>query len=193
MIQLDPATTALVLIDLQKGILAMPLAPHTADEVYARGMDLSARFRAVGAPVVRVRVDFAENFADAPSNHVDAPSQRPAGGYGAEFAAFPDDPAASGDLIVTKRHWGAFHGTDLDLLLRRRGVRTIVLGGIATNIGVESTARSAHEHGYDVVIAEDATTAASADMHAFAFTHIFPRLARIAKVAQIQLGAGYAG
>ncbi|MET0226275.1 MAG: hydrolase [Dokdonella sp.] len=190
MIQLDPATTALVLIDLQKGILAMPLAPYSGDEVYAKGIDLSARFRKDGAPVVRVRVDFAADFADAPSNRVDAPSQRPAGGYGAEFAAFPDDPAAGGDLVVTKRHWGAFHGTDLDLQLRRRGVRTLVLGGIATNVGVESTARSAHEHGYDLVIVEDATTGASAEMHAFAFTHIFPRLARVTKAAQIQLGAG---
>jgi nicotinamidase-related amidase len=91
---------------------------------------------------------------------------------------------------VTKRHWGAFHGTDLDLLLRRRGVRTIVLAGIATNIGVESTARSAHEHGYDLVVVEDATTGNSAEMHAFAFERIFPRVARIAKTAQIQLGAG---
>ena len=190
MIQLDPATTALVLIDLQKGILSMSVAPYSASEVYAKGMDLSARFRAVGSPVVRVRVDFAADFADAPSNRVDAPTQRPAGGYGADFAAFPDDPAASGDLIVTKRHWGAFHGTDLDLLLRRRGVRTIVLAGIATNIGVESTARSAHEHGYDLVVVEDATTGNSAEMHAFAFERIFPRVARIAKTAQIQLGAG---
>ncbi|HEY0178220.1 MAG TPA: hydrolase [Dokdonella sp.] len=189
MIELDPATSALVLVDLQKGILALPLAPYGGDAVFAAGRTLSERFRAAGAPVVRVRVDFAADFADAPSNRVDAPTQRPAGGFGADFAAFPDDPPALGDLVVTKRHWGAFHGTELDLQLRRRGVRTIVLGGIATNIGVESTARSAHEHGYDVVVVEDATTGASDEMHAFAFRHIFPRLARVAKTADLRFAA----
>jgi nicotinamidase-related amidase len=187
MIELDPATTALVLIDLQKGILSTPRAPYTSEEAFAKGTDLAARFRAAAAPVVRVHVDFKADYSDAPSNLVDAPTPRPAGGYGSDFAAFPDDPAALGDLIVMKRHWGAFHGTDLDLLLRRRGVRTIVLGGISTSIGVESTARSAHEHGYDIVMAEDATTDSSAEAHAFAFRQIFPRLARVAKVADIRL------
>jgi nicotinamidase-related amidase len=188
MLTLDPKTTALVLIDLQKGILSRPTQPYSGEQIFAKGMELTQRFRAVRAPVVRVRVDFGSDFVDAPSNNVDEPTPRPAGGYGADFAAFPDDPAAHGDLVVVKHHWGAFTGTELDLLLRRRGVRTIVLGGVATNIGVESTARSAHELGYDLVLAEDATTGLSAEHHAFAFTHIFPRIARVAKTADIHLG-----
>src|SRR3546814_10758135 len=52
------------------------------------------------------------------------------------------------DLRITKHQWGAFYGTDLDLQLRRRRIETVVIGGIATNFGVESTARAAHEHGY---------------------------------------------
>ena len=75
---------------------------------------------------------------------------------------------------MTKRQWGAFYGTDLDLQLRRRGVRTIVLGGIATSIGVESTARSAWEHGYELVICEDLCADLHAETHAFSFKHIFP-------------------
>ena len=189
MIVLDPASTALVLIDLQKGILAVPGAPHSCEQVLARGGELSVRFRAAGAPVVRVRVDLGPDFADAPSARVDLPTPRPPGGLPADFAEFPDDPAAHGDLIVTKRHWGAFHGTDLDLRLRRRGVRTIVLGGVATNIGVESTARAAYDHGYDVVVVEDATTGRSAEMHAFAFAHVFPRLARVATCADLRFAA----
>ena len=78
--------------------------------------------------------------------------------------------------------------TDLDLQLRRRGVTTVVLGGVATNMGVESTARAAHEHGYAVVLAEDAATSLSAEMHAFAFfEHIFPHLGRVAKADEIEL------
>lgn len=189
MIELDPASTALILIDLQKGILGTPAEPHSCAAVFAKGIELSERFRAAGAPVVRVRVDLGPGLADAPSGLVDAPPPFPPGGLPADFAEFPDDPAAHGDLIVTKRHWGAFHGTDLDLRLRRRGVRTVVIGGVATNIGVESTARSAHEHGYHVVLVEDATTGRSAAMHAFAFEHIFPRLARVAKSADLHFVA----
>ena len=75
----------------------------------------------------------------------------------------------------------------LDLQLRRRGVTSVVIGGIATNIGVESTARAAHEHGYAVVLAEDAITGRSAVMHAFAFDHILPLLGRVAKADEIEL------
>jgi nicotinamidase-related amidase len=97
----------------------------------------------------------------------------------ADWDEFPQ-PLAPSDLVITKRQWGAFYGTELDLQLRRRGIRTIVLSGIATNIGVESTARGAAEHGYELVIVEDLCSGGSAEMHAFAFTHILPRLARIA-------------
>ena len=91
----------------------------------------------------------------------------------------PELGPREGDLLVTKRQWGAFYGTDLEMQLRRRGVRTIVLGGIATNFGVESTARDAWERGYEIVFVEDATAALSPEAHAFAFTTIFPRLGRI--------------
>ena len=55
------------------------------------------------------------------------------------WSELADGLAAAGDIVITKRQWGAFHGTELDLQLRRRGIRGIVLGGIATNFGVEFT------------------------------------------------------
>ena len=183
MLELAAQTTALILVDLQKGILALPRAPYSGAEVFARGIELADLFRAAKAAVVRVRVDLGG--VGGPPGKVDA-TLAP-GALPPDFAEFPDDPAAQGDLIVTKRHWGSFHGTDLDLLLRRRGIRTVVIGGIATNIGVESTARSAHEHSYDVVLVEDATTGQSAEMHEFAFKNIFPRLGRVVKAADLQL------
>jgi nicotinamidase-related amidase len=96
-----------------------------------------------------------------------------------------DGLAQPSDITVTKHQWGAFYGTDLDVQLRRRGVKTVVIGGIATNMGVESTARQAHEHGYDVVIAEDASTGLSAEMHDFAVTKIFPMLSRVVKAEDV--------
>ncbi len=98
------------------------------------------------------------------------------------------DPQPS-DLRVTKRNWGAFYGTELDVLLRRRGIGTVVLGGIATNFGVESTARQAWERGYAVVVAEDACATMSAALHEMAIKSIFPRISRVTTADQIRLGA----
>jgi nicotinamidase-related amidase len=178
----DAKTSALVLIDLQKGVLAMPVAPHPAAAVNERSMRLAQRFRAAGAPVVRVRVSFSGDLVDALRLPVDQPTNYAALPPG--WDEFPEPPQPS-DLVITKRQWGAFYGTELDLQLRRRGVRCIVLGGIATNIGVESTARSAAEHGYELMIPEDLCSGASAEMHAFSFRHILPRLARITNSDEI--------
>ena len=82
---------------------------------------------------------------------------------------------------------GAFYGTHLDLQLRRRGIQTIVLGGIATNFGVASTARSAWEHGYAIVFAEDAMTSLSSEMHDFSVKEILPRIGIVSSTATILL------
>jgi nicotinamidase-related amidase len=183
--QLDAKTTALVLIDLQKGVLAMPVLPYPAATIYARSLQLAPRFRAAGSPVVWVRVSFASDFADAPRAQVDQPTN-----YGALPPGWDEFPHSlePTDVAVTKHQWGAFYGTDLDLQLRRRGVRTIVLGGIATSIGVESTARNAWEHGYELVICEDLCADLKAEAHASSFQHIFPRLSRVATSHAIKLG-----
>src|SRR5579862_7010318 len=158
---LDPRSTALVLIDLQNGILASPLAPHDRDTVTRNGLALAQRFIDHKAPVVLVNVDFAKDYADRPPGLTDQPMQLPPGGFPAGWAdILPEFDALPGTLRVTKRQWGAFHGTELEVQLRRRGITTIVLGGVSTAIGVEQTAREAWQHGYSVVIAEDASAAA---------------------------------
>ncbi|MHB1557645.1 MAG: hydrolase [Isosphaeraceae bacterium] len=176
---LDSRTSALVAIDLQNGVLGRDTKPRPATEVLASAKALAARFREAGALVVWVRVSWAANLGDAPRQPVDQPMPLPPGGLPAGFDEFPDGLVQPSDLVVTKRQWGAFYGTDLDLQLRRRGIRTIVLGGIATNFGVESTARDAWERGYSIVIAEDITASLSVEMHEFSLCHILPRLARI--------------
>ena len=185
MTDLDPRATALVLIDLQNGIAGLPLAPFSGEAVRAAGEALAHRFRAVGAPVVLVRIDWAADYADAPQGKVEQPLPRPPGGLPPGWSQFAEGLTQPGDIIVTKRQWGAFYGTDLDLQLRRRAIKTIVLGGIATNFGVESTARQAWEHGYDVVLAEDAATSVSAELHDMTVRHIFPRIGRVARSADI--------
>ncbi|MEV6263332.1 isochorismatase family protein [Streptomyces sp. NPDC051784] len=164
---LDPRT-ALVVVDLQKGIVALPTADPAAD-VIARSATLADAFRAKGLPVFLVRVT-----GGAPGRTEGAArSGQPAADW-AEIV--PEMGPREGDTVVTKQQWGAFHGTALDLELRRADVTQVVVTGIATSIGVESTARAAHEHGYNVTIATDAVTDMDADAHRNSVEKIFPRL-----------------
>jgi nicotinamidase-related amidase len=182
---LDPEKTALVLIDLQKGIVNQPLQPRSGEAVVAAGKALAARFRAACAPVILVNVDFGPGGALRPSQPVDQAMNVPKGGPPPEWSQMVEGLEQDGDIRITKRQWGAFHGTDLDLQLRRRGIETIVLGGIATNFGVESTARQAWEHGYAVQLAEDACAGPSEALHKMAIEGVFPRISRVIQSADI--------
>ncbi|MFF2650076.1 isochorismatase family protein [Streptomyces sp. NPDC058045] len=164
---LDPRT-ALVVVDLQKGITSSDTA-HPAADIIRRSADLAEAFRAKNLPVVLVRVT-----GGAPGR-----TEGPAGGgqRPADWADLvPELGRHDEDIIVTKQQWGAFYGTQLDLELRRRGITQLVLTGIATSIGVESTARAAHEHGYHVTVATDAVTDRDGDAHRNSVEKIFPRL-----------------
>ena len=187
MIELDPQTSALVLIDLQKGVLGNALTPVTSQELLVRGQALAARFRTAKATVVLVSVAFSSDGADMLRQPVDLARPIPAGGLPAGWNEFPPGLMQSGDLHITKRQWGAFYGTELDLQLRRRRIRTIVLGGVATQIGVESTARQAYEHGYELLIVKDATSSTDAEGHDMSMKHIMPRLGRVVQSSDIIL------
>ncbi len=185
---LDLATTALVLIDLQAGIVGRTTAPHPSATVVGNAARIAERFRAASSLVALVRVTFAADGSDMNKNPVDDASMSaytPPEGWD---RLVPEIGPKPGDVVITKRNWGAFYGTDLDLHLRRRDVRTIVLGGIATNLGVESTARSAYEHNYGLVFVEDAMAGLDADSHEFAIKKIFPRLGRVRSTEQVLAG-----
>ena len=190
-ITLDPRTTALVLIDLQKGILGRPLAPHDAAKVVENSAALGKSLKAAGGVVILVKVAFANDYADTPGKEVDEAAPMPPGGLPAEWSEFvPEIDSLKADVVITKRQWSAFHGTELDLQLRRRGIKTIVLGGVATHIGVDSTARDAWQHHYAVVVAEDACSSMSAELHQFSMEKVLPRVARVRSTAEILAGLG---
>jgi nicotinamidase-related amidase len=182
-LHLDPRKTALVVIDLQQGIVARQTAPHAPSQVIERSARLAKRLREKGGTIVYVRVDMA-NFLQLP---VDQPPRDP--------NAPPPPPSASelvpeagnqpGDVFVTKRHWGAFAGTDLEHALKQRGIDTVLLTGISTNAGVESTARQGTGLGFAFVIVEDACSAQEAEAHKFAFEKTFPRLARVRSTEEV--------
>jgi nicotinamidase-related amidase len=167
-----------VLIDLQQGIVAGRTVPHAAADVVARAARLARRFRERQALVVLVHVDPGPNGELFPSPQADQPRpvQAVPPGWTTIVSALGPEP---GDAVVTKHQPNAFYCTDLDVHLRRRGIRTTVLGGIATNLGVESTARAAHERGYEQVFVEDAMAAREPELHAFPVARTFPTMGRV--------------
>jgi nicotinamidase-related amidase len=183
---LDPTKSALVLIDLQKGIVAQPTHPRSGEAVVVASGALAERFRAAGSAVFLVNVNFGPGDALRPTQQVDQPMVLPPGGLPPEWSQLVDGLAAEGDIRITKHQWGAFHGTGLDMQLRRRGIDTIVLGGISTNAGVESTARQAWEQGYSLLVAEDLCASSISEvMHKMAVETIFPRISRVVNSADI--------
>ena len=182
---LDMNSTALVLIDLQHGIVAMDVHPQPSADVVARSRQLADAFRQAGAPVVLVTVGNRSDGRDALMPPCEA-GYPPASVRPDNWSTVvPEMGAQASDIQITKRQWGAFYGTELDLQLRRRGVKTIVLGGISTHVGVESTARDAYERGYAQVFVSDGMASPSADAHANTLKFVFPRLGLIRTTQQV--------
>jgi len=159
---------ALIAIDLQKGIVGLPLAHPTA-EIVDRSVQLARAFRKRGLPVVLVNVtDRAPGRTDAGMPKYSFPPDW--------TELVPELERQPGDYLVSKQRVGAFIGTSLDEILRGRGVTQVVLTGIATSAGVEATARSAFDYGYNVVLAVDAMTDRDAETHRYSVEKLFPRL-----------------
>ena len=188
-LSIDPKSTALVLIDLQNGIASMPTAPHGSADVISRAARLADAFRARGSTIVLVRVAFAADGSDRLKMPIDEPT--PAFSPGPDWSEIRAELGPKpGDVVVTKHQWGAFYGTELDLHLRRRGIKTIIIGGISTNFGVESTARDAFERAFALVFVEDAMAARSADAHQFAVTTISRGLGLVRSTADVLQALG---
>jgi nicotinamidase-related amidase len=185
-LKLDARRTAIVVIDLQKGIAGMPGgAPHSKPAVIANAARLLAAARAAGAQPILVHVGGAADGADRLKPTSDQ-TWRSTGPLPPDWSELiPELDRQPSDIVILKRQWGAFFGTDLDLQLRRRGLTTIVICGIATEFGVESTARDAYERGYELLFAEDAMTGSTAESHANSVERIFPRMGRVRSTGQI--------
>jgi nicotinamidase-related amidase len=173
---LDPKT-ALVVIDLQKGILSYSTVRGTAG-VVENAAKLAKAFRSHGLPVVLVTVDgVAPGRTEQPRRTIELPP-----GW---TDVLPELDQQPGDILVTKKTWGAFASTDIEARLKELGVTQVVLSGIATTAGVESTARQAYEAGFHVTLAVDAMTDASTEAHDNSVTRIFPRLGETGTTAEI--------
>jgi nicotinamidase-related amidase len=182
---LDPQRTAIVVIDLQKGISGMPGTPIPTPVVVANSARLLSEGRRAGAQPVLVHVGGSADGADRLHTASDQPMRTSAPPSPDWSDLIPELDRQPGDIVILKRQWGAFYGTDLDLQLRRRGLTTMILCGIATEFGVESTARDAYERGYELIFAVDAMTGRHAESHANSVERIFPRMGRVRGTEEI--------
>jgi nicotinamidase-related amidase len=181
---IDKSHAALVVIDLQHGIVGRQTEPYPAAVVVENAAAIADAFRKNQMPVFLVRVTPSPDGKDALRPICDAPMQMP--NPPANWAEIvPEMGPKPGDFVITKHQWGAFYGTDLDLQFRRRGITTMVLCGITTNIGCESTARFAFEFGYNQIFVEDAMSALAAEEHQATVTKIFPRIGLVRKTKDI--------
>ena len=171
------AGAALVVTDFQKGILALPTV-HPSATVLSAAVDLASAFRQRSLPVVLVTVTGVAPGRTEQPHDLSALSPD-------WFDLAPELCPSSDDLLVVKRRWGAFTDTDLEARLRAAGVTQLVLAGIATSVGVESTARHAYELGFNVALAVDAMTDIDPGAHASSVERIFPALGETGSAADI--------
>ena len=173
---LDP-NTALIVVDLQKGLVARQTAPYPPAAVVANAAELAKAFRAHKLPVVLVHV-----IGGAPGR---TEQPRPASPPADWADLVPELDQQPSDHIVAKKSWGAFTHTGLEDHLKAQGVSQVVVAGIATAIGVESTARQAYEAGFNVALAVDAMTDLKPETHRNSVEHLFPRLGEAGSTADI--------
>jgi nicotinamidase-related amidase len=181
---IEPATTALVLVDLQGFTVNAPTVPLHGKEVLANAVQLADACRRRGVLVVLIKASSGLDGATLlhpPADMVMHTLELPPGSH--------DLPAELGpkleDVVVTKYQWGGFFGTDLDVQLSRRGITTLIMGGIATNLGFESTVRQAFELGYAQIVVADATAAFTEPEHRAPIETIFPRIARVRTTQEV--------
>ncbi len=173
--RLDP-DTALILIDLQRGIVALPVV-HPVAGIIAQANKLAAAFRRHQLPVILV------NITGTAPGRTETPKMKDITPEWSELVT--DLMRGAHDYTISKQTWGAFTGTGLETLLRRLGISQLVIAGIDTSIGVESTARCAHELGFNVTLAVDAMTDRSLEAHENSIGRIFPRLGETGTSSEI--------
>jgi nicotinamidase-related amidase len=192
MITAIDAKTALVLIDLQKGIMGLPTA-HPTEQILEKSLELIEAFRSKNLPIVFVNVNpLGAKWTQARVEQSTAPKgeeaieqARVAMEQSGFFDLVPQLNVQPDDVLITKNTWNAFYNTKLHEKLQKLGISNIVLAGVATSIGVEGTARNASEHGYNITFAQDAMTDMHLSAHENSFKSIFPRIGEVDDTAAI--------
>lgn len=186
---LDPQGTALIVVDLQDGV-PFDYRPHPYPRVVANAVSPATEFARVGAFIVCLKVPTSARggalhpVTDAPSN---SPQLAEMARQRAKISEklVPGLDGIANKHVIERQQWGGFYGTDLDAQLRRRNISTIVLCGVATGFGVDTTAREAYQHNYQQIFAEDAMGSLSEEEQAYVCTNIFPRMGKLRSTKEI--------
>jgi nicotinamidase-related amidase len=183
---IEKTRTALIVIDLQKGIIARETQPYPTKLVIENTSQLLNAFRKNNMAVFLVRVSSSFDSKDRLNPITDITWSAGGTQMPANWSEIvPELGFIDTDFLITKKQWGAFYGTELDLQLRRRNINNIVLCGISTNIGVESTARFAYEYGYNQIFVEDSMSSQSKEEHENTIQKIFPRIGLVRTTKEI--------
>ncbi|MCY1041907.1 cysteine hydrolase [Corallococcus sp. bb12-1] len=187
---LDPSTTAVLLIEYQnefatEGGVLHPAVKGVMEEtrMLENTQALVKAARTKGVTVMHAPITFAEGYGELTRHPygilkgvVDG-NAFVKGSWGARFIESLEPQ--KGDIVIEgKRGLDTFASTNLDFILRSKGIKTVVIGGFLTNCCVESTMRSAYENGYDVITLVDCTAATSSEEHKNALKYDFPMFSR---------------
>lgn len=181
-LSVDPKSTAVLAMDIQKGIAANnAMAVERGIVEHARSV-LEAARRA-GIPVIHVVIQFRAGYPEVSSRNRMFSGLRQSGRFligndesGVHEALGP----LPSDIVISRPRVNAFHGSDLETVLRAKGVDTLVLMGISTNWVVEATARHATDLDYRVVVLEDCCAAASVQDHSYSIENVLKRIGEVA-------------
>jgi nicotinamidase-related amidase len=186
-LNIDLSKTALVVIDEQKGIaLRDGLVPYSGTSVIEKTQQIAEKLKNTDALIVLVHVKNYGPEALSPITDAAPLQHGPIPDAFSEFALpIASDAEAKNVIEVAKHNWGAFYGTDLDVQLRRRGIDTIILTGVATSIGVDTTAREAYSRNYNQIIVSDAVTDMTQLGHDASIKVIFPRIAKVRSTQEV--------
>ena len=176
---------ALLIVDLQAGTLGRGFAPRSAEDCLAAAVTLARQVHRAAGMVIVARSVFAGDLADIPPGPVDRPMPISSSGLPEDWAELPASLTEVADLVVDRPHWNVFHATGLDIALRRRGIKDVILAGLTSNFSIESTARHGWELGYALWFAADAMTSISTESHEFALATTLPRLGRVSTCAAL--------
>ncbi|QND44405.1 cysteine hydrolase (plasmid) [Rhizobium lusitanum] len=165
--------TALVIIDLQQGTAKNPFI-HPIAGVIENASKLVTVFRRHQLPVVFVT--FRPNARPSRNGSVKTEGQEAPVDF---LSPLPGLHPVPGDILIEKTTWSGFAGTELDPILKERGITRLVLVGVATSIGIESSARAAYDLGYGLVVVSDAITDLRRETHDNSLERVFPILAEI--------------
>ncbi|MGD0523713.1 MAG: isochorismatase family cysteine hydrolase [Polyangiaceae bacterium] len=183
---LDPRTTALLVMDMQSGIVDM--VPDDKEALLTRTAKLLDAARKASVRVVYVVVGFRAGYPEVSPRNASFAPIRESGRFAAGSAGTEIHPALAPraeEVVVTKHRVSAFAGTDLDMILRANGIETLVLAGIATSGVILSTTRQAADADYRLVIVEDACADRDAEVHRVLLEKVLARQATMAKVADV--------